>query len=711
MSSTTPVPHPHPDSSSPEKHAPCTSIGSEARNPARGERIIRTGDDVSNHLVSDRDDKDVCFTLRSIALGLIGATFQAVLTQIYRFKPTEVTISGTFLAIVIYVVGVGWAKLLPTRSGLVLRFGDRLPAWLLGMVHLINPGPFGLKEHAIASITASSASNGAHSSDVFGTQKLFYPSMPVSSTTAVLSILSIGLFGYGLAGIFRPIIVYPSSMVYWSILPLVDLFQALHWDKLCCHKRLKLFWWSFSLMGIYEILPAYIFPTLNSVSIPCLATVHTRGKLARTLTNIFGGAQSNEGLGLFSLSFDWQYITSSQLSLPLVQQVNSWIGYAVCCVAMATVYYCNIWDARKFPFMSTSIFDDRGGRYEQSAMFVGGILDEAKLEQVGYPNVAGSYAWGMLARNAAIGALVAHVVLFWDTTLAWYGYMASLLLGTVVAPFSGSLYALLGNGINTNNLTKMIGGLVVPGRPLANLYFYAWSHSTIAQVINLCNDLKLGQYLKIPPRSMFITQVLGTVYGAFLNYTVASTIISCNWELIHRDTGSYVWSGAYYQSLNASGVAWSMARYMYGPATRYFIVPMAVLLGMALVVVHFGLTCFVGKIGSVKTTDLVLPTVLLYSASMTTGQNCVVLTTILVGCISQGFVWTRHARWFRKYNYLLGAGCDAGSLTAIFILTFAVFGAAGPEKAFPTWAGNPKAIQTIVPTRRPSCIQLALHSP
>jgi hypothetical protein len=27
-------------------------------------------------------------------------------------------------------------------------------------------------------------------------------------------------------------------------------------------------------------------------------------------TNIFGGADSNEGLGLFSLCFDWQYIGS-----------------------------------------------------------------------------------------------------------------------------------------------------------------------------------------------------------------------------------------------------------------------------------------------------------------------------------------------------------------------------------------------------------------
>ncbi|KAJ1023605.1 hypothetical protein NDA16_003222 [Ustilago loliicola] len=739
-----------PTISDPTYATPSIEHGSETFEPNKGERVIRDGHDVSNFLISDRDDRDACFTFRSITLGLLGAAFQAVLTQIYRFKPTEVTISGTFLAIIIYVVGVALAKFLPTRSSLTSRFGDRFPAWVLTIVHFTNPGPFGLKEHAIASITASSASNGAHSSDVFGTQKLFYPSIPVSSTTAVLSVLSIGLFGYGLAGIFRPIIVYPSSMVYWSTLPLVDLFQAFHWDKSFSRKRVQLFWSSFSLMALYEIFPAYIFPTLNSVSIPCLASMHATGSVAQTLTNVFGGAQSNQGMGLLSLSFDWQYITSSQLSLPLIQQANSWIGYAICYIAMAAIYYGNVWGAKNFPFMSTSIFNDQGKKYNQSAVFVNGILDKAKLEQVGYPRVTGSYAWGMLARNAAIGALVAHVVLFWgkdvlksikqsrqgkvedrhwkgmqkykeapawwylslllisfvfglivvltqDTTLPWYGYIASLLLGTIVAPFSGILYALLGNGISTNNLTKMIGGLIVPGRPLANLYFYAWSHSTIAQVINLSNDLKLGQYLKIPPRSMFITQVVGTVFGAFLNYAIASTIISSKWELLHTNTGSYVWSGAYYQSLNVSGVAWSMAKYMYGPGTPYFIIPMAVLLGIGLVVVHWVFTRFVPRIGKVKTTDLVLPTVLLYSAWMTAGQNCVILTTILVGVISQAWVRTRYPRWFKEYNYVLGAGWDGGSLAVIFILSFAVFGAAGPEKPFPTWTGNPAGFPDYCP--------------
>lgn len=35
------------------------------------------------------------------------------------------------------------------------------------------------------------------------------------------------------------------------------------------------------------------------------------GATAATLTNIFGGSINNEGLGLFSISLDWQYVRST----------------------------------------------------------------------------------------------------------------------------------------------------------------------------------------------------------------------------------------------------------------------------------------------------------------------------------------------------------------------------------------------------------------
>jgi len=59
----------------------------------------------------------------------------------------------------------------------------------------------------IGSITATSASQAAVSIQVFAAQDLFY-GMELNATTVILSIISIGLFGYGVCGIMRPIAVW-----------------------------------------------------------------------------------------------------------------------------------------------------------------------------------------------------------------------------------------------------------------------------------------------------------------------------------------------------------------------------------------------------------------------------------------------------------------------------------------------------------------------
>ena len=85
---------------------------------------------------------------------------------------------------------------------------------------------------------------------------------------------------------------------------------ALHFDNPFDNKRVRLFWTVFAAMFVYEVVPSYIFPLLNGISIFCLASQYTSPQVQDIFTNIFGGADGNEGLGLFSLSFDWQYIGS-----------------------------------------------------------------------------------------------------------------------------------------------------------------------------------------------------------------------------------------------------------------------------------------------------------------------------------------------------------------------------------------------------------------
>ena len=71
-------------------------------------------------------------------------------------------------------------------------------------------------------------------------------------------------------------------------------------------QRMKIFWSAFTGMFVWEIFPSYIFPLLNGFSIICLASQGANPGALDVITNLFGGAEGNEGLGILNFSFDWQ---------------------------------------------------------------------------------------------------------------------------------------------------------------------------------------------------------------------------------------------------------------------------------------------------------------------------------------------------------------------------------------------------------------------
>ncbi|KAB5559610.1 OPT oligopeptide transporter [Coniochaeta sp. 2T2.1] len=709
--------------------------------------IIITGADAAAHLLSLRDDGEPALTFRSLLLASCLAGFQAVMNQIYQFKPTLITIQGTFIVIIAYFLGNAWANLLPRGDRLEARWRakngqGKLPRWIT-IVSFFNHGRWNIKEHAICSITATSASNASVSITVFTAQDLFY-NLPLSPTTIILSVISIGLFGYGVCGIMRPIAVWHVEAVYWSALPVVKTLQGLHWQEVKTSKPLRWFWYAFTGMFFYEFFPAYIFPWLNAVSIPCLASMRATGSKAAVLTNLFGGSVNNEGLGLFTLSFDWQYITSFQTSLPLKLQVHQAVGFFICFLAMLGIYYNNVWDAKSQPFMSTRLRSQSGGTYPSAKVFVGGVLDKAALEEHGLPRLTGTFAYSMLMANAAIGALVAHCILFWggdvkrafqsaktgryddrhhaymeknykETPWWWYiivlvasfvlglvvvikenitlpvwAYIVALIIGMIIAPFSTLLYSRFGNGIATNNLSKMLAGLLIPEKPIGNMYFAAWSHNVISNAVNLSQDLKMGEYLKIPPRVMFLTQVYGTVIGGFINYAVMISIVSGNREVLTDSNGNSSWSGATIQSYNTNATSWALARYLYKAGGMYEMVPVGIAIGAALVVAHRIFAYFVPKIKGIGTNELNLPQLIQYAGYLpyNQSQTCVLLSWIIAGFYTQFYLRNYKPRIFKDYSYIIAGAFDGASLLALFILSFAVFGAGGPSVPFPKWWGN-----------------------
>ncbi|KAI3533453.1 oligopeptide transporter 8 [Colletotrichum abscissum] len=726
----------------PERHE-----SDDERKLVNGGVVIRDGNDVARYVVSTQDDGDASCTFRSFIIGSGLTALAACINQIYFYKPVDVSFASVFLCLMAYVIGVAWSVVLPRRQH-VEKYLPSQAKWLGPVVHFINPGHFGLKEHAVASILSTSSGNGAAIVQVFGAERLFY-NRSTDPATAILTVFSASIFGYGLVGILRSIIVHPSEMVWWQCLPMISIYQTLHREPEGNNKdRLRVFGFTSIGMFIWEPIVSYVWPWLNGISIPCLASMKAAPPTRKILMTIFGGINSNEGQGIFNFSLDWQYITSRYMSLPLLQQANSWVGIVLSYIMCFSFYYGGAWGAKKFPFMSTAMFDGKTGKvYNQTAVFgQNAILDTEALEVHGLPRLTASNIWANMAAMAAIGALLTHIALFYgplikrslkqawkkeetdihykimqenykDVPIWWYivillvgfftglgavikghttldawAYVCAILLGCIVAPFSLCLYGLLGTSVATNNLSKMLCGVLQPGKPVANLYFSMFSHEVTVLSVFLSTDLKMAQYLKIPWRTMFILQTWGSLFGTALNYVIMDTIVANRREILLDPIGTQVWSGRKIQSLNTTAVTWSLVKYVYGfGKDGYGWIPLSIVIGAAIPVALWLVSKKYKTIYGWEISKFVTPVILHNASETTSGTTSVIWSQVLVGLWSQWYIRLRHPAWFGKYNYIVGGGLDAGAKVMMFILTFAVAGGSGKEVPFPMWWGNPES--------------------
>lgn len=119
-----------------------------------------------------------------------------------------------------------------------------------------------------------------------------------------------------------------AQFFYPVNLPIMSLLETLHRQKSTVAPQLKVFYWAFVGIFFWEVMPEYVMPILTGINIFCLAKRNSSMRspiicafalLTRLVvfSRLFGGANGNEGLGFLSLCFDFQYIGSNALYLPL----------------------------------------------------------------------------------------------------------------------------------------------------------------------------------------------------------------------------------------------------------------------------------------------------------------------------------------------------------------------------------------------------------
>lgn len=294
-----------------------------------------------------------------------------------------------------YVVCNAWARYLPRND------------WL-------NPGPFNVKEHTCIYIMVSAANTSAYATYILSAQQLYYTDPP-GAAGSIFLIFATQLVGYGIAGQLRPFLVYPANMIWPTSLPTVSLLRTLNSSKDEARWRTRYFFLVFLAVFVYEFLPQYMFPLLGGISVFCLANTSSHW-----FQRLFGGLAVNEGLGILQLSFDWNYLSSlNPLVLPLWVQLNIYGGILLMWLIYPLVYYCNVWDAQSFPFLSNSIFllNETTGESEvypqHLVLNADNSLNETKLEEVGRPSFPTTSAINYVFINLAVTASITHVILYY----------------------------------------------------------------------------------------------------------------------------------------------------------------------------------------------------------------------------------------------------------------------------------------------------------
>ncbi|KAK8868122.1 OPT oligopeptide transporter protein-domain-containing protein [Apiospora arundinis] len=380
--------------------------GSDDPEPSLDVRRRTAAEKVDNmaeiglHALHIEDDPSLNpWTFRTWFIGLGLSALSSSLATVYMFKPQGVGISTIFLCVISYVIALAM-EFIP-RRGWLGRF--------------LNPHPFNSKEHAAILIMSSTAAHAAKATQVLAVQKLWYHELP-NTVICILLIFSSQCLGYGIAGVLRKALVYPTKFVHPGSLPLMSLLETLHRKRKEVRPQLKLFYWSFACMFVWEVMPQYVMPLLTGVSIFCLVKQNSMH-----FTRIFGGANGNEGLGLFSLCFDFQYIGSSALFIPLTTHVNAIIGICLNVAVCLGMYYGNVWRAKDFPLLSQLLFSPKSNSthyvvFQQNKILdADGVVDDLQVKGEGIPYMAASFAQYVLTENLAITATITHMLLYnWD---------------------------------------------------------------------------------------------------------------------------------------------------------------------------------------------------------------------------------------------------------------------------------------------------------
>ncbi|WVR04578.1 OPT family small oligopeptide transporter [Kwoniella sp. DSM 27419] len=356
--------------------------GPKPHVPARGSTtsLEPTPNEVRAVVIESDDPSEPCETLRAYVLGSIVAVIGTGLNVWFGARQPGIYVSPFLAQLLSHPIGVSLAR--------------QLPPWsmnMMGWEWSLNPGPWTIKEHGIVVLMATVSFPTSTALDIIVSirQKTFLNDQALGDDLGfqLLVVLSTQFLGFGIAGLARDYLVYPTAMTWPINLAKMSLFNALHgrrvndqgfvevepsvsrntpdqpvngWKismyRFCLYAAAASFAWLF--------ITALIFPALTYFDWPTWLEPDNR-KLAILMGSV-------TGLGLNPLpTFDWTYISGAGLT-PLITPwwatLSTLAGASVGYLLIVGIYFSNTWYTAHLVPNSNQAFDRFGKVYNVTAV-------------------------------------------------------------------------------------------------------------------------------------------------------------------------------------------------------------------------------------------------------------------------------------------------------------------------------------------------------
>ena len=210
----------------------------------------------------------------------------------------------------------------------------------------------------------------------------------------------------------------------------------------------------------------------------------------------------------------------------------------------------------------------------------------------------------------------------------------------------------------------------LPGRPVAMMLFKSWGYMLSANGLNYISDMKIGHYMKVPPRSMFAAQAFAVIWLAIVQTCAYNFLIGNIHNICTEDQAQGLTCPNARTFYNAS-VIWGVIgpKRVFGHGGIYSWINWFWLIGAALPVIQYYIA---RRYPRSFARYIVWPAVFGASGLVPPATLYFLLPWVIVGLIFNWFVRSRYFGWWNQYNYVLSGALDIGSRICVVIIALAL---------------------------------------